>query len=244
MSGRIKLFIAVLALISDPVAGQQEITWTPNSIPMGSHIAFGAAFPAVKGQPYTAQITQQEIRPLADGSTEIHEAHNIHRRDPEGRMVDEQLPSPRVKQGKTVVYTQHSFVLLDPVAMSTTQWNDEDKTAWVNPLPGYLQTLKGFNGQCSPASAVEKDLVEDLGFRTILGVRTHGCRRTVASDGNTIVTETWFSPRLRIVLLQESHDSHGEQSRLEVTDLVLGEPDPSWFQPPLEYQRVGEAHQE
>jgi hypothetical protein len=91
------IFVRLLQPLGVP--SQTNPEWTPGAVPMVSQIGLLAAYPVIKGQPYTAEVLQQRTTVLVEGTTRLAEAHNIHRRDSGGRLLDEKLPSPPVKVG-------------------------------------------------------------------------------------------------------------------------------------------------
>jgi hypothetical protein len=223
------------------VRSQANSEWTPGAVPMGSHIGPLAAFPAIKGQPYTAEVLQQQTIVLQDGTKRLAEAHNIHRRDSTGRLLDEQLPSPHVKVSDGETFTQHGFVLVDPVSMRSMQWDDDSRTVVVISIRSQPPLMDNFDAPCPPTSGYATVEQKDLGERVIHGVAATGCRTTAATNGEhpiTVVIETWRSQVLRIPLLTTEHESDGSESRTEVVRLDLGEPDQTKFEPPQEYKHI------
>jgi hypothetical protein len=89
---------------------------------------------------------------------------------------------------------------------------------------------------------------EDLGTDTIMGVEVHGTRITrttpVGRIGNdrplVNTTETWSAPSLGITVRQISDDPQMGKMTREMVSLDLSEPDPSVFQPPVDYEVVTE----
>jgi hypothetical protein len=87
---------------------------------------------------------------------------------------------------------------------------------------------------------------EDLGTRTIAGVDAHGIRHTetipAGAEGNelplVIVSETWTSRELNLVVLGMRDDPRRGKTTFEVEELTQGEPDPSLFAPPEGYKVV------
>ncbi|HSY66968.1 MAG TPA: hypothetical protein VK829_20430 [Terriglobales bacterium] len=208
---------------------------------MGSRIGPLAAFPAIKGQPYTAEVLQQQTVVLQDGTKRLAEAHNIHRRDSSGRLLDEQLPSPHVKLSDGEAFTQHGFVLVDPVIMLSMQWDDDSRTVVVLSIRAQPPLLDNFDAPCPPTSGYATVEQKDLGERVIHGVVAAGCRTTAATNGEhpiTVVIETWRSQVLHIALLTTEHESDGFESRTEVIRLDLGEADQTRFAPPQEYKHI------
>jgi hypothetical protein len=87
------------------------------------------------------------------------------------------------------------------------------------------------------ASAVKK---ESLGEQMLEGVRAQGTRetRTIAAGkiGNErpieIVSETWYSPDLQMVVQSRHSDPRVGETIYRLTNIVLAEPDASLFQVP------------
>src|ERR1019366_1834369 len=234
----------VLALVLQPLIlrAQSQTDWTPGAVPMGSHIGLLAAFPVIKGQPYTADVVQQQTTVLLNGTKRLDEARNIHRRDSRGRLLDEQLPSPHVKLDDSEVFTQHAFVLDDPDSMLSMQWDDDSRTLVVGSIPASPQWSRNrYDPHCPATSGYAEEEGRDLGERTMQGVVAMGCRiagRTNGEPRSTVVIETWRAPLLGIPLLTTEHDSDGRESRTEVIRLALGEPDLAKFQPPQDYKVI------
>jgi hypothetical protein len=208
---------------------------------MGTRICPLAAFPAKKRQPYTAELLEQQTTVLPDGTKRIDEAHNIHRRDSKGRLLDEQLPSPHVKLNDGETFTQHGFVLVDPVSMLTTQWDDDSRTVVVSSIRAPQPLMDNLDSPCPPSSGYATLEQKDLGERTIHGVLAAGCLITASTTGEhpiTVVIETWRSQVLHIPLLKTEHASDGTESRTEVIRIDLGEPDQMKFEPPQEYKHI------
>jgi hypothetical protein len=81
---------------------------------------------------------------------------------------------------------------------------------------------------------------ESLGEQNIEGVRAQGTRitRTIAAGkiGNErpidIVSETWYSPDLQMVVQSRSNDPRIGETIYKLTNIVLAEPDATLFQVP------------
>jgi hypothetical protein len=234
----------VLAIVLQPLMlwARSQTDWTPGAVPMGSHIGLLAAFPVIKGQPYTADVVQQQTTILKNGTKRLDEAHNIHRRDSNGRLLDEQLPSPHVNLDDSEVSTQHSFALDDPDSMLFTQWDDQSRTVVVGSIPvSRASSRNSSEPHCPGASGYADEEQRDLGERTMQGVVAVGCQIAGKTNGEpriSVLIETWRSPVLGIPLLTTEHDSDGHELRTEVTRLDLGEPDLAKFQPPQDYKVI------
>src|SRR5215469_2649122 len=157
------LYVGLFQPISAP--SQTTARWTPGAIPMGSQIGPPAAFPVIKGHPYTAEVVQQQTTALMDGTKRLDEARNIHRRDSGGRLLDEKLPSPHVKLGDGEAFTQHGFVLVDPVGRLLTQWDDDTRTVVVSSIAAQQPLADNFDAPCAPVSGYAILEQKDLGER-------------------------------------------------------------------------------
>lgn len=85
--------------------------------------------------------------------------------------------------------------------------------------------------------------VEDLGTRSIEGVEAAGTRRTVTIEAGAIgneqpiriVSERWYAPALKTVVLSKRTDPRTGEHTYRLTSILTGEPDPSLFQVPPDY---------
>jgi hypothetical protein len=111
---------------------------------------------------------------------------------------------------------------------------------------GVTQTIDIHGGEPMGWSVVVSDMEEggtkkeQLGEQTIEGVRAQGTRetRTIAAGriGNErpieIVSETWYSPDLQMVVQSRHSDPRAGETVYRLTNVVLTEPDASLFQLP------------
>jgi hypothetical protein len=90
---------------------------------------------------------------------------------------------------------------------------------------------------------------ERLGTQTVEGVLAEGTRHTttwpVGAQGNdrpiSMVSENWFSPELKVMILSKTTDPRSGEHTQKLTNISRGEPSSSLFQPPPEYTLVDEA---
>jgi hypothetical protein len=81
--------------------------------------------------------------------------------------------------------------------------------------------------------------VEQLGTRTMEGVAADGTRRTtIWPDGRTDVTETWYSPDLKAMVLSKTSSARSGDSAVRLINIVRGQSDATLFQPPPDYKMV------
>ncbi len=90
---------------------------------------------------------------------------------------------------------------------------------------------------------------DSVGTQLINGVQAEG-HRTIETipaeaEGNdrpiTVVSETWFSPELKITVLTKRSDPRSGDSTVQILNLSRTEPDPSLFTVPPDYTMVDEA---
>jgi hypothetical protein len=90
---------------------------------------------------------------------------------------------------------------------------------------------------------------DSVGTQLINGVQAEG-HRTIETipaeaEGNdrpiTVVSETWFSPELKITVLNKRSDPRSGDSTIQILNLSRVEPDPSLFTVPPDYSMVDEA---
>ena len=102
-----------------------------------------------------------------------------------------------------------------------------------------MVTAQRFGGTPSGAS-------ESLGTQTVEGVLAEGTRSTVTiaagQIGNErpieIVSERWFSPQLKALVLSKQSDPRFGETNYRLSNIVLGDPDPSFFEVPADFQIV------
>ena len=94
-----------------------------------------------------------------------------------------------------------------------------------------------------PERAHASAKTEDLGTQVIQGVSAQGKRVTRAipagKEGNEkeidIVTETWYSPDLQVVVMSKTSDPRFGDSMYQLNAITRTEPDPALFAVPSDY---------
>jgi hypothetical protein len=84
---------------------------------------------------------------------------------------------------------------------------------------------------------------EDLGTQTIQNVSAQGKRVTrvipAGREGNEkeidVVTETWYSPDLQVVVMSKTSDPRFGDSVYQLNSITRAEPDPALFAVPSDY---------
>ena len=87
---------------------------------------------------------------------------------------------------------------------------------------------------------------ESLGTQTIEGVLAEGTRSTITiaagQIGNErpieIVSERWFSPELKTLVLSKQSDPRFGETTYRLSNIVLGNPEASLFEVPADFQIV------
>ena len=88
--------------------------------------------------------------------------------------------------------------------------------------------------------------VEPLGRQLVEGVEAEGTRSTTTIPagqiGNelplTIVSERWFSPELKVLVVSRQTDPRFGETTYRLTNIVRAEPSPDLFEPPPEFTVV------
>ena len=88
--------------------------------------------------------------------------------------------------------------------------------------------------------------VEHLGRQIVEGIEAEGTRSTTTIPagqiGNelplTIVSERWFSPELRVLVLSRQTDPRFGETTYRLTNIVRAEPSPDLFEPPPDFTVV------
>jgi hypothetical protein len=114
-------------------------------------------------------------------------------------------------------------------------------------LEGRITAPPNVTGQ--PLDIARPDMSrQELGIQAIEGVTVEGVRYTrtipAGTQGNdrpiTSISETWFSPELRVPILSKTTDPRMGESTHKLVNISQSEPDPTLFQPPPDYTLVDE----
>jgi hypothetical protein len=134
-------------------------------------------------------------------------------------------------------------VIHDPVAAMSYALDPATRTARSTPIPaarlGHDAAHENARGPRSLASSK----TEDLGTQVIQGVSAQGKRvtRVIAAgqEGNEkeidIVSETWYSPDLQVVVMSKTSDPRFGESTYQLNSISRAEPDPTLFVVPADY---------
>lgn len=196
---------------------------------VGTHIQ-GIDIPPIGGAPFTAKEVVTWNKPLVGGGTDSRKYYTMVARDSQGRVRREMRQF--VPAGSSTEPPLRSFTILDPVAGTHTVCTKATMTCVTDPL----NTNPAAGGNAGG---------ESLGQKTIEGLQTTGTRVTVSNvsrGSNRLAvshTEAWYSPDLQMDLSMTRTDPQSGVVTLNLTELVQGEPDPSWFAIPSGYTVIG-----
>jgi hypothetical protein len=195
----------------------------------------------VKGAPYTADVSTEISRTLADGN-KIHQVvtERLYR-DSEGRTRREtsltEIGVPAPPGGGP----QLAFID-DPVAGASYVLDlgahTATRTPWRSP-PANGALRRQFRARAEDFNRK----TESLGRETIAGLPADGTRITqtipAGQIGNTlpieVVTERWYSPDLQAVILEKRSDPRTGNYIYQWTNIVRAEPPASLFAVPAEF---------
>lgn len=107
----------------------------------------------------------------------------------------------------------------------------------------------GNTGIVPPNFRRQQVATEKLPPQVIEGVMAEGTRNTITipegAQGNdrpiSVVTETWMSPELKMVVLTKTTDPRSGETIMRLTNISRVEPDPTLFLPPVDYTVVDET---
>lgn len=198
----------------------------------------------VTGAPFSAVAVTETTQTLADGNKITHKTQTNLYRDSQGRFRKEvTLPAigPLAAQGQP----QSFVVIQDPVAGKSYVLEADRKIARLLPGPGGRErgprNRVQYQKRMGPDNAnVQKD---DLGTQTINGVSVQGTRYTrtipVGQIGNekpiTIVSETWYSPDLQLLVMSKRSDPRFGDTTYQLTNIQRTEPAAGLFTVPADY---------
>ncbi|HLG96976.1 MAG TPA: hypothetical protein VKX49_11750 [Bryobacteraceae bacterium] len=203
---------------------------------------FGLPGKVVTGAPYSAHASTQFTQTLADGTHIQRSSTASVARDSQGRTRTEQnftSIGPLAASGST---SRTMIFINDPVAGMSYVLDPNAHT--VREMQIHAPRQPPANRPAPPQSA--NVTTEDLGTQVIQGVNATGKRitRTIPAGaaGNDraiqIVTETWTSPDLQIVVSSKTTDPRMGDNVYQLTGITRAEPDPALFTVPAGYTVV------
>jgi hypothetical protein len=208
----------------------------PNAQFVAAELRFGDRL--VAGQPFSANTVLEDTRRLYDGSTATKSMKGAFYRDGNGRTRREQpLEMVGGVQIAGVDGQPQMMVFINDFASKTQTFLDvNNKLARTHPI-GNMGPPTGAPRQPQVAK------VESLGTKTIEGVKAEGTRTTfripagqLSDKAIDVVTETWFSPDLQVVVMSRHVDPIAGEHVFRLTNIKLGEPSVDLFTVPQGYR--------
>ena len=195
---------------------------------------FGVSNKVVQGSPYSAQAVTQFTQALANGDHVQRTTTASIARDSQGRTrVDRSLAT--VGALSATGGQSRAIMIHDPVAGISYALNPASKTGTSMQIKARPAGSEA-RAQHAPAFRAAAK-TEDLGTQVIQGISAQGKRVTRAiaagQEGNEkeidIVTETWYSPDLQVVVQSKTSDPRFGETTYQLTGLSRVEPDPALF---------------
>jgi hypothetical protein len=189
--------------------------------------------PSIPNAPFSATLSTESVRMLADGGRITLVNHRAIARDGAGRIFQERrlLVPPDGEHESVITQTEIS----DPGAHELYICKPDEH---VCQLESYSPPF--FAGTPSAINLAQKNSREDLGKEFIGGLEAAGTRETTVVEpgviGNDselhIIREYWYSPQLSINLSSKLQDPRIGTQDFELSNIIPGEPDPKLFKVP------------
>lgn len=225
------LGLVTLPFLTLPTPGSGQVTHAPDyeyrlMIP-------SITIPAIPDAPFTATVRTEIVRRLEDGSTIVRKNHRLVARDSSGRVFQERRMLTPDDDTQQSPLTRLEFD--NPVSHEKYLCDPQGRVCHVSPFyPPPLKAQASFQGKTDQVTRVT------IGNSMISGVETLGTREmtiipasTAASNRPLTVTkEFWYSSQLGVNIVVKRFDPRVGNQNYLVTDLVLGEPNPSLLEPP------------
>lgn len=207
------------------------------------HAEFGMSNKVVQGAPYSAEAVTQFTQTLPDGDHIQRTTTASVARDSQGRTrVDRSLSAVGALSAARGAQAR-AIVIHDPVAGMSYALDPSSKTARSMAIPAARVRPNAATGNARSARFLASAKTEDLGTQVIQGVTAEGKRVTrvipAGREGNEkeidIVTETWYSPDLQVVVMSKTSDPRFGDSVYQLNSISRTEPDPALFTVPSDY---------
>ena len=211
----------------------------------------------VKGAPYSGEATTETQQVLADGNRITRRNASTMYRDSEGRTRRE-MTLGAIGPWAAPGGARQTVFINDPVAgvnyvLDPTERTVRKMTRRERPMRGGETAPAGAAGpgegggiqraRIAAAANRPQPRTESLGKRMIEGVEAEGTRLTLTLPageiGNErpieIVTERWYSPDLKTIVLSRRSDPRMGETTYKLTNIRRTEPLRSLFEAPPEY---------
>jgi hypothetical protein len=204
---------------------------------------FGISNKVVTGAPYSAQAVTQFTQTLANGDHIQRSTTASVARDSQGRTRMDRSISNVGALAASAGGHDRAIIIHDPVAGKSFALDPASHTAHSTPIPA-ARTSAGSETADARSARFQASLkTEDLGTQAIQGVSAQGKRVTrvipAGREGNEkeidVVTETWYSPDLQVVVMSKTSDPRFGDSVYQLSSVSRTEPDPALFAVPSDY---------
>jgi len=216
---------------------------------------FGMGMPGsaevVTGAPYSAQAVTEITQTLGDGNRIVRKVTASVYRDSAGRVRRDQVLAA---VGSWMPNEQPKTAIIDdPVAHFHYILNPDRQTAARFPAPdaskfkqrAQQSSANGANAPTDPPRHRGPGTMEKtaLGTQTIEGVQATGTKSVLTIEAGAIgndqaiqiVSEEWYSPDLKTVVLSKKSDPRFGDVVYSLTQINRSEPDPTLFQVPSNF---------
>jgi hypothetical protein len=200
----------------------------------------------VENAPFSAQRRVITITHKADGTSSRDEATKSEARDGKGRTYSagERYWTTLIG-GERVQKSEILVSIVDPIANTSTKWSSGSKEVKVIHWPQPAGNNGAVEPPFNPFADSQNSDVRKLGTKTIEGVLAEGFRMSYAvppgqarcDEGNVVVEECWYSPELKVVILETDSVPCSRSFTNQLENIVRGEPDVAKYQPPADYAR-------
>ena len=188
----------------------------------------------IKNAPYSAEAESESVKTLPDGN-------KIKTGDKQMLFRDRQGRTRRGSEYNFGNTTRKTIQITDPVAGFDYYINPVKKIVIRAPNINLTRSVTPVK---SPTGYSTKS--ESLGSKIIEGIETTGNRfiTTVAPGtiGNEksieMISETWFSPELRVIVLSKRSDPQMGDYTFQLKNIKREEPAPSLFEIPADYKII------
>jgi hypothetical protein len=205
----------------------------------------------VLNAPYSAEAVTEVIQTLADGNRIEQRTSGIVARDRRGRTRREQHG---IALGALVAQAESPIVTItDPTTHTHLNLNQDTKVARrsqsIGSFPPTSSSSVGAGMAASDAGLAAGESSPDvrtrkLGTKELEGIRVEGTETTVTiragAMGNRLpirlVSERWYSPELKIVVMSRRIDPRFGETRFRLTNIVRGEPPAHLFEVPADFR--------
>lgn len=195
---------------------------------------------SVKNAAYSAEVATETTQTLPDGN-------KIKRTEKQSLYRDKDGRTRRDSESVFNNTTRKSIHITDPLAGYDYYINHDKKIVSRTPVRDYSARIAEVpkpNGYSTKS--------ESLGKKVIDGIETDGMRSVTTVAAGTVgnekpietISETWFSPELRTIILTKRTDPQMGDYVFQLKNIKREEPDASLFIIPADYKIVEGANLE